>query len=90
MSTRTLAVDYGDRKLDIDVPASAVVAEFQDPEFLADPDAAVRAALARPRGLPPLAETARTAAAGSARNSGSWNSATTAEAGTSMSSLRSP
>ena len=59
MSTRTLAVDYGDRKLVIDVPASAVVAEFQDPEFLADPAAAVRAALARPRGLPPLAETAR-------------------------------
>ena len=59
MSTRTLAVDYGDRKLDIEVPASAVVAEFQDPEFLADPAAAVRAALARPRGLPPLAETAR-------------------------------
>ena len=30
MSTRTLAVDYGDRKLDIDVPASAVVADMID------------------------------------------------------------
>lgn len=59
MSTKTVGVDYGDRKLDIEVPASAVVAEFQDPEFLADPAAAVRAALARPLGLPPLAEMAR-------------------------------
>ncbi|MGE0796944.1 MAG: lactate racemase domain-containing protein [Lautropia sp.] len=59
MSTKTVAVDFGERKLDIEVPASAVVAEFEDPEYLADPGAAVRQALADPQGLPPLAELAR-------------------------------
>lgn len=59
MSTKTVAVDYGDRKLDIEVPSSAVVAQFEDPQFLADPAAAVRHALANPAGLPPLADMAR-------------------------------
>jgi nickel-dependent lactate racemase len=59
VATQTVSVDYGDRKLDIDVPASAVIAEFEDPPFLADPDAAVQRALASPLGMPPLAELAR-------------------------------
>lgn len=57
--TKTVAVDFGERKLDIAVPDSAVIAEFSDPEFAADPVAAVRQALAEPLGLPPLAEMAR-------------------------------
>ena len=58
-TTRTVAVDFGERKLDIAVPASAVVAEFEDPAFASDPVAAVRMALAEPFGMPPLAELAK-------------------------------
>ncbi len=56
---KTVAVDYGERKLDIEVPDSAVVAEFTDPAFAPDPAAAVARALAEPAGSPPLAELAR-------------------------------
>lgn len=56
---KTVAVDFGERKLDIDVPDSAVVVEFEDPAFAPDPAAAVQKALAEPLGLPPLAELAR-------------------------------
>lgn len=59
MDMKTVAVDFGERRLEIEVPASAVIAEFEDPEFHADPEQAVRDALARPLGLPPLAEMAR-------------------------------
>ena len=52
-------VDFGDRRIDIELPDSAAVAEFDDPQFLADPQQAVRDALAAPLGLPPLAEMAR-------------------------------
>ena len=57
--TKTVAVDFGERKLDIAVPDSAVVAEFTDPKFAPDPAAAVQKALAEPLGLPPLAQLAR-------------------------------
>jgi nickel-dependent lactate racemase len=59
MATKKVAVDYGDRKLEIDVPDSATVAEFSDPPLLDDPEGAIRAALAEPLGMPPLAELAR-------------------------------
>ncbi|WP_204162205.1 lactate racemase domain-containing protein [Variovorax sp. WS11] len=58
-ATKSVSVDYGDRKLTIEVPESAVIAEFNDPPFLDDPAQAVREALAKPSGLPPLAEMAR-------------------------------
>ncbi len=58
MTTKTVAVDFGSKKLDIDVPTHAVVAEFRDPPFLADPQATVREALSNPYGSPPLRELA--------------------------------
>ena len=54
MKTKQVAVDYGDRPLQIEVPDSAVVVEFQDPAFLPDPVAAVRQALDKPHGSRPL------------------------------------
>jgi nickel-dependent lactate racemase len=57
--TKKVAADFGERKLDIDVPESATVVEFSDPPLLDDPEAAVRKALAEPLGMPPLAELAR-------------------------------
>lgn len=55
-----VAVDYGERKVEVEVPGSATVVEYQDPpRLLDDPAAAVDEALARPLGLPPLAEMAR-------------------------------
>jgi nickel-dependent lactate racemase len=58
--TKKVAVDYGERKVDIEVPDSATVVEYADPpELLQDPEAAVRQALAQPLGSPPLAELAR-------------------------------
>ncbi len=55
-----VAVDYGERKIDIEVPDGATVVEYADPPQLpADPEAAVRKALAEPLGMPPLAEMAR-------------------------------
>ena len=59
MTSRTVAVDFGDRKVDIDVPGNAVIAEFKDPPLLEDPEGAVRKALAEPQGSAPLAELAR-------------------------------
>ena len=54
-----VAADFGESKVDIEVPDSATVVEFADPPLLADPEAAVRKALAEPLGLPPLAEQAK-------------------------------
>ena len=59
-----VAVDYGERKLEIEVPGDATVVEYDDPAGLgagagADPEAMVREALARPLGMPPLAELAK-------------------------------
>lgn len=57
--TKKLSVDFGPGKLDIDVPADAVVAEFKDPEFLADPTGAVRHALDHPHDSAPLRDLAK-------------------------------
>ena len=58
--TKKVAVDYGERKVEIDVPDAATVVEYSDPtELLADPESAVREALAKPLGSAPLAELAR-------------------------------
>jgi hypothetical protein len=56
MKTTTVAVDYGDRQIDIDVPGRVTVARFQEPERLRNPAASVRKALAEPHGAPPLAD----------------------------------
>ena len=56
---KKVAVDFGERKVEIEVPDAAVVAEFADPPLLADPGAEVDRALAAPLGLAPLAEQAR-------------------------------
>src|SRR5688500_4151298 len=57
--TQKVSTDFGQGKVDIEVPDTATVVEFTDPELLADPGAAVDQALAAPLGLPPLAEMAR-------------------------------
>jgi len=54
-----VAVDYGERMVEIDVPDNATVVEYSDPQLPDDPAAALDAALARPLGMPPLAELAR-------------------------------
>lgn len=59
MKTKQVAVDYGDRSLQIEVPDSALVVEFQDPAFLPDAMTAVRQALAKPHGSPPLRDIVR-------------------------------
>jgi nickel-dependent lactate racemase len=59
MSTKSIAVDYGDRQIEIEVPDTAVIAEFRDPPLLENPEQAVRDALAKPYGSPPLAELAK-------------------------------
>jgi lactate racemase len=57
---KKVAVDYGERKVDIEVPDAATVVEYADPpQLLADPEAALREALAKPLGMPPLAEMCR-------------------------------
>jgi len=56
---KRVAVDFGERKIDIDVPDAATVVEFTDPPLIDDAGAAVDKALAEPLGSPPLAELAR-------------------------------
>jgi len=51
---KNIEVDFGARKLAIDVPQSAVVAEFQEPERHSDPRRAVEEAIANPIGAPSL------------------------------------
>ncbi len=55
MKTKHVAVDFGDRQIEITVPRRAHVVEFKDPPRLKAPVAAVRQALAEPNGSPPLA-----------------------------------
>ncbi len=59
MATKSVSVDFGDRKIDIDVPSSATVVEYKDPQLLEDPIEAVRAALRSPRESAPLADLAK-------------------------------
>lgn len=59
MSMKKVAVDYGDRMMEIEVPDRSVVVEFQDPPLLDDPVAAVKQALAKPVSAPPLAALAK-------------------------------
>ncbi|WP_099867971.1 lactate racemase domain-containing protein [Pararhizobium haloflavum] len=59
MTTKRIAVDYGDRKIDIDVPNEAVVVEYEDPPLLENPEEAILAALRNPLDSPPLADLAR-------------------------------
>jgi len=59
MATKNVMVDFGDRRVGIDVPEAAVVCEFQDSALLEDPAGAVKAALAKPLGMAPLAAQAR-------------------------------
>ena len=56
MKTRKVAVDFGERQTDIEVPKNAVIAEFKEPPRLRAPVAAIRAALAKPHGSPPFAD----------------------------------
>jgi hypothetical protein len=60
MNTKSVRADFGDRQIEIEVPADAAVVEFQDPPtLLADPQAEVRRALENPYGGPPLSALAK-------------------------------
>ena len=59
MPFKTIEIDYGAERIPIDLPESAVVAEFRDPEPLASPARALGDALAHPHGAPPLADLAK-------------------------------
>lgn len=58
--TKTVAVDFGERKIEIGVPDEATVVEYADPpSLLPDPQAAIKQALASPLGSAPLADLAK-------------------------------
>ena len=59
MASKTVEIDYGADRIPIEVPHSAVVAEFRDPAPLASPERTLADALASPHGAPPLAELAK-------------------------------
>ncbi len=59
MTTKSVLVDYGERKIEIHVPSSAAIVEFKEPPLLADPQASIRNALAAPLDSAPLAKLAR-------------------------------
>jgi nickel-dependent lactate racemase len=59
MSTKNVFVDRWDEQVEISVPESALVVQAEArPEYpsIADPEAAIREALASPMGMPPLKE----------------------------------
>ena len=56
MRRKGVEVDSGTRKIRIDVPEEACVAEFKSVSVSRDSEAAVRQALADPLGMPPLAQ----------------------------------
>lgn len=49
-----IAMDYGRARMELDVAGDRLIAELRPPEALADPAAAVRAALEEPHAFPPL------------------------------------
>lgn len=57
--SQTVEVDFGAERASIQVPDDAVIARFQEPDYLADPRAALDAALDAPHGAPPFAELVR-------------------------------
>jgi nickel-dependent lactate racemase len=59
MSSKRVAVDYGDRKMDIDVPESAFIAEYHEGSLIENPREAVLNALSNPLGMPPLSTLAK-------------------------------
>lgn len=59
MSKKTVTVDYGEKRLDIEVPESAVVVEFEDPPLLKDPASTVKHAIDHPHGSEPLSKRAK-------------------------------
>jgi nickel-dependent lactate racemase len=61
VSTKTIQADCWDRKIDIDVPGDTLIGEIPNPPALQDPERAIREAIAKPIGAPPLAELAKKA-----------------------------
>jgi len=59
MSSKRVAVDYGDRKIDIEVPESAFIAEYHEGTLIENPREAVLNALSNPLGMPPLSSLAK-------------------------------
>jgi len=61
VSNKIIQADYWDRKIDIEVPEETVIGEIPNPPVLQDPEKAIREAIAKPIGAPPLAELAKKA-----------------------------
>jgi len=61
VSSKTIQADYWDRKIDIEVPGDTLIGEIPNPPALQDTEKAVREAIAKPIGAPPLAELAKKA-----------------------------
>ena len=58
MPTQTVTADFGAEKIQIEVPAEAVVVEFEDPPYPASAAEVLANALRNPAGAPPLSELA--------------------------------
>ena len=59
MDVKTVRVDFGNDRIDIDVPSDAVLAEFRDPCYLDDAAHALDHALSHPHGAPAIDELIR-------------------------------
>ena len=59
MKQKTIQADYWDRKIDIEVPEDTVIGEIPNPAVLQDPEKAIREAINKPIGSPPLSELAQ-------------------------------
>lgn len=58
-ATKRVEVDFGDKRINIDVPAHAAVVEFRDPEFLPDAVAELNRVLDSPQAGPAFREIVR-------------------------------
>jgi len=61
MKQKTIIADYWDKKIEIQVPDGTLIGEIPNPPILQDTEKAVRDAIAKPIGAPPLAELAKKA-----------------------------
>ena len=59
MGTKKVAVDYGDRKIDIEVPDSSSIIEYEEGALIENAREAVLNALANPLGMPALSSLAK-------------------------------
>ena len=59
MGSKKIAIDYGDKKIDIDVPDDASIIEYQEGALLENPREAILQSLSKPLGMPALSALAK-------------------------------